>query len=81
MIVYVYGMGDLINFFFCFFIIFIERILFEEKVLFEDVVEDFSFIDLIKLRFEEWKNKYEDCYRNVYILFCFFKLFVLFIRL
>ena len=60
---------------------FTERILSEEKALFEDVVEDFSSIDSIKSRFEEWKNKHEDCYRNAYISLCLPKLFAPFIRL
>lgn len=58
-----------------------ERILSEEKVIFEDVVEDFSSIDSIKSRFEEWKNKHEDCYKNAYISLCLPKLFAPFIRL
>lgn len=58
-----------------------ERILSEEKAIFEDVVEDFSSIDSIKSRFEEWKNKHEDCYRNAYISLCLPKLFAPFIRL
>ena len=53
----------------------------EDKALFEDVVEDFSSIDSIKSRFEEWKNKHEDCYRNAYISLCLPKLFAPFIRL
>lgn len=81
MTVHVHGMGDLINSFLCFSIIFTERILSEEKALFEDVVEDFSSIDSIKSRFEEWKNKHEDCYRNAYISLCLPKLFAPFIRL
>lgn len=58
-----------------------ERILSEEKAIFEDVVEDFSSIDAIKTRFEEWKNKREDCYTNAYISLCLPKLFAPFIRL
>lgn len=44
-------------------------------------MEDFSSIDSIKSRFEEWKNKHEDCYRNAYISLCLPKLFAPFIRL
>ena len=67
---------------FQFFICFLsERITSEEKAIFEDVVEDFSSIDSIKSRFEEWKNKHEDCYRNAYISLCLPKLFAPFIRL
>ncbi|XP_068698519.1 PAX3- and PAX7-binding protein 1-like [Montipora foliosa] len=58
-----------------------KKILSEEKAIFEDVVEDFSSIDSIKSRFEEWKNKHEDCYRNAYISLCLPKLFAPFIRL
>lgn len=59
----------------------LERIISEEKAIFEDVVEDFSSIDSIKSRFEEWKNKHEDCYMNAYISLCLPKLFAPFIRL
>lgn len=58
-----------------------KRILSEEKAIFEDVVEDFSSIDSLKSRFEEWKNKHEDCYKNAYISLCLPKLFAPFIRL
>ena len=66
---------------FCFFYFFLERITSEEKAIFEDVIEDFSSIDSIKSRFEEWKNKHEDCYTNAYISLCLPKLFAPFIRL
>ena len=59
----------------------VERIMSAEKAIFEDVVEDFSSIDSIKSRFEDWKNKHEDCYRNAYISLCLPKLFAPFIRL
>lgn len=66
---------------FFFFSFSLERIISEEKAIFEDVVEDFSSIDSIKSRFEEWKNKHEDCYMNAYISLCLPKLFAPFIRL
>ena len=66
---------------FCFFYLSVERITSEEKAIFEDVIEDFSSIDSIKSRFEEWKNKHEDCYTNAYISLCLPKLFAPFIRL
>ena len=66
---------------FCFFYFSLERITSEEKAIFEDVIEDFSSIDSIKSRFEEWKNKHEDCYTNAYISLCLPKLFAPFIRL
>lgn len=49
--------------------------------LFEDVVEDFSEVDVVREKFEAWKTKYGETYREAYIGLCLPKLFNPFIRL
>lgn len=49
--------------------------------LFEDVVEDFSEVDFVREKFEDWKTKYGETYREAYIGLCLPKLFNPFIRL
>ena len=49
--------------------------------MFDDVVEDFSSVEAVKRRFEQWKFTYGDCYREAYISLCLPKLFAPFVRL
>ena len=49
--------------------------------LFEDVVEDFCDTDIVKGKFESWKQKYRDTYQEAYIGLCLPKLFTPLVRL
>ncbi|XP_025097837.1 PAX3- and PAX7-binding protein 1-like isoform X2 [Pomacea canaliculata] len=49
--------------------------------LFEDALEDFSEMDLIRKRFEEWKLQFGDTYREAYISLCIPKLVTPFVKL
>jgi hypothetical protein len=43
--------------------------------LFDDVHEDFHNIDLIKIKFEEWRLKYSNSYQDAYVSLSLPKLF------
>eukprot|EP00794_Sanderia_malayensis_P000333 gene333-965_t len=58
-----------------------ERILSQGSAIFEDVVSDFSNVDEIKSRFEEWKFGFNDTYKEAYIHLCLPKMFTPFLRL
>ncbi|XP_043927959.1 PAX3- and PAX7-binding protein 1 [Protopterus annectens] len=58
-----------------------ERILAETKKVFEDVLDDFSGVDSIKLRFEELRLEYYSHYREAYIALCLPRLFNPLVRL
>ncbi|XP_013061045.2 PAX3- and PAX7-binding protein 1-like [Biomphalaria glabrata] len=45
-----------------------------QETLFDDVVEDFSQIEQVKYKFEQWKFTYGDSYREAYIGLCLPKL-------
>lgn len=49
--------------------------------MFEDVVEDFSEVDSVRERFEDWKQTYKDTYQDAYIGLCLPKLLNPYIRL
>lgn len=59
----------------------LDRILRDAHTVFEDVVDEFSSLVKIKERFEEWKMKYPEAYREAYIGLCLPKLFNPLIRL
>lgn len=49
--------------------------------LFDDALEDFTEVELIRKRFEEWKFQFGDTYREAYIALCIPKLVNPFVRL
>ena len=51
------------------------------KRLFDDALEDFTEVELIRKRFEEWKFQFGDTYREAYISLCIPKLVNPFVRL
>ena len=60
---------------------FSERNLNQRPAIFEDVVADFSSLDEIKSRFEEWKFGFSDTYKEAYVQLCLPKLFSPILRL
>ena len=60
---------------------FAERLLQQRVSIFEDVIADFSSLEEIKSRFEEWKFGFNDSYQEAYIHLCLPKLFSPFLRL
>ncbi|KAL8611073.1 hypothetical protein ACOMHN_064364 [Nucella lapillus] len=51
------------------------------RALFEDALEDFTDLDMIRGKFEEWKERFGDTYREAYISLCIPKLLNPFVRL
>ena len=51
------------------------------KTLFDDALEDFSDMDLIRSRFEDWKSQFGETYKEAYISLCVPKLVTPFVRL
>nr|XP_022293371.1 PAX3- and PAX7-binding protein 1-like isoform X2 [Crassostrea virginica] len=58
-----------------------ESVLSGQERVFEDVVEDFSEVDSVRERFEDWKQSYRDTYQDAYIGLCLPKLLNPYIRL
>ncbi|XP_062609801.1 PAX3- and PAX7-binding protein 1-like [Saccostrea cucullata] len=58
-----------------------ESVLGSQERVFEDVVEDFSEVESVRERFEDWKQTYRDTYQDAYIGLCLPKLFNPYIRL
>ncbi len=49
--------------------------------MFEDALDDFYEVDLIKSRFEAWRNEQTESYDEAYIGLCLPKLFTPLVRL
>ncbi|XP_064614574.1 PAX3- and PAX7-binding protein 1-like [Liolophura sinensis] len=58
-----------------------ERILEQQGIVFDDVIEDFHRLDAIRERFDEWRRKQGESYREAYISLCLPKLFNPLLRL
>ncbi|XP_074050327.1 intron Large complex component GCFC2 isoform X2 [Macrotis lagotis] len=58
-----------------------EAILQSRHNVFEDVTEEFSDIQKILLRFQQWRERFPDSYYNAYASLCLPKLFSPFIRI
>lgn len=63
------------------FLYFVERLLQLRISIFDDVIQDFSSLDKIKARFEEWRFGFFDSYKEAYIHLCLPKLLSPFLRL
>ncbi|XP_076444487.1 PAX3- and PAX7-binding protein 1-like [Babylonia areolata] len=58
-----------------------ETILSAARTVLEDALEDFTDLDLIRGKFEDWKESFGDTYREAYISLCIPKLINPFVRL
>jgi GC-rich sequence DNA-binding factor len=52
-----------------------------QEHVFEDVVEDFSEVESVREKFEDWKRTYKETYQDAYIGLCLPKLLNPYIRL
>ena len=60
---------------------FLDKITKEVDTVFADVVTEFSSLDEIRNRFEQWKYGFSDSYKEAYLGLCLPKLFTPFIKL
>uniref|UniRef100_A0A2R5LD21 Putative transcriptional regulator binding to the gc-rich sequence n=1 Tax=Ornithodoros turicata TaxID=34597 RepID=A0A2R5LD21_9ACAR len=58
-----------------------ESILDDTRHVFDDVVEDFSSVTALKLKFERWKIEEPDSYERAYVNLCLVKLLAPYVRL
>ena len=58
-----------------------DRIMAESQLVFEDVVEDYHAISFILGRFQRWKFRHGESYREAYISLCLPKLLGPLVRL
>ena len=59
----------------------VDRIRLEASRLFEDVLGEYHELDVIKRRFERWRDEQGESYHEAYIALCLPKLFTPFVRL
>lgn len=59
----------------------IDEVLSKQGDIFSDVLEDFSSISQVIMRFREWKYNFSESYDQAYISLCLPKLLVLYVQL
>ena len=60
---------------------FVEKITNGIERIFEDVEDDFAEVGTVRVKFEEWRQKYGETYTDAYIGLCLPKMFNPFVRL
>ncbi len=65
----------------CIISVLVETVTSSCRTMFEDALDDFYEVDLIKSRFEAWRNEQTESYDEAYIGLCLPKLFTPLVRL